>query len=101
MIARNEYPFLIEINGRTLNRVVISQHYLEGHAESITDKLILELIKSIDGEFFNVDSVRGDFQYFVAEPVFNQERPYRLVMLMCICGDYLGVINAFRVNRKD
>jgi hypothetical protein len=101
MSVRKEYQLSVEINGRKLTRVVIDQHYKENHAESITDELILDLVKEIDGEVFTVDSVRGDFQYFVAEPVFNEMRPYRLVMVLCIHDDYLGVINAFRVNRKD
>ncbi len=101
MSVRKEYQLLVEINGRKLTRVVIDQHYQENHSESINDELILELVKSIDGEVFTVDSVRGDFQYFAAEPVFNETRPYRLVLLLCIHDDYLGVINAFRVNRKD
>ena len=101
MNARKEYQLLVEINGRKLTRVVIDQHYQENHGESITDELILELVQTIDGEVFTVDSVRGDFQYFVAEPVFDEMLPYRLVMLLSIHDDYLGVINAFRVNRKD
>ena len=101
MSIRKEYPISIEINGHKLSRVVIDQHYKDNHAESINDDLILDLVKSIDGETFAVDSKRGDFEYFVAEPVLNQERPYRLVMLLCIFDDYLGVINAFRVDRKD
>lgn len=101
MSVRNEYKLQVEINGRRLTRVLIDQHYQENHAESINDELILDLVKEIDGEVFTVDSVRGDFQYFVAEPVFNEMRPYRLVMVLCIYDDYLGVINAFRVNRKD
>lgn len=101
MSQRNEYELHIEINGRKLTRIVIDQHYLMNHAESISDQLILDLVKSIDGETFEIDSVKGQFQYFVAEPVVNNDRPYRLVMLMCIYDDYLGVINAFRVDRKD
>jgi hypothetical protein len=103
MSIRKEYQLQIEINGRKLTRVVIDQHYQENHAESITDELILDLVRELDGEVFTVDSVRSDFQYlyFVAEPVFNEMRPYRVVMVLCIYDDYLGVINAFRVNRKD
>jgi len=101
MSRRTEYELLIEINGRKLTCIVIDQHYSIKHAESINDELILDLVKSIHGEVFDIDSEKGQFQYFVAEPVMNQTRPYRLIMLMCICDDYLGVINAFRVDRKE
>ena len=56
MSKRTEYELLIEINGRKLTRVVIDQHYLVKHAESIDDELILDLVKSIHGETFDIDS---------------------------------------------
>jgi len=90
----------IEINGRSLNRVIIDQHYREKHSESIDDKLILELVQTFDGQVFPIEEVRGEFQYFTVEPVYRDEDPYRLIFLMCISDDYLGVVNAFRVDRR-
>ena len=100
MAKRHEYPLLVHINGLTLTRVVIDQHYAEKHIESVNDQIILDLVKSIDGEDFLIESERGDFQYFSAEPVFQNDEPFRLVMLLCIHDDYLGVVNVFRVERK-
>lgn len=60
----------------------------------------MELIRTIDGEDYPIEAERGEFQYFAAEPVFNDESPYRLVMVLCVFDDYLGVINAFRVDRS-
>lgn len=87
------------INHRQIKRVIIDQHYKERHPD-VTDETILELIQSIDGNDFLIESERGDFQYFTAEPVFKDDSPYRLVMMLCIFDDYLGVINAFRVDRS-
>jgi hypothetical protein len=98
---RPEYPLQIVINERQLTRVIVDQHYKEKHAESINDELILELVRELDGRTFPVEEERGDFQYFAVEPVTKDKKPYRLVLLICICDDYLGVINAFRVERRS
>ena len=60
----------------------------------------MELVQSLNGEDFPVEQLLGDFEYFTAEPVFKDSAPYRLVMVLCIFEDYLGVINAFRVDRS-
>lgn len=104
MDDRHEYPLTIQINGRTLARVVIDQHYAEKHSESVSDELILELIleliKSIDGEDFLVESEREGFEYFTAEPVYHNDEPYRVIMLLYMHDDFLGVVNVFRVDRR-
>jgi len=79
---------------------VIDQHYKEKHSESITDAIILELVKELDGEIFPIEIERADFQYFTAEPVFRNEAPYRLILVLYVYDDYLGVVNAFRVDRR-
>lgn len=99
-MTRPEYSLKIRINGRNLNRVVIDQHYKEKHAESINDQLILELIKELDGRTFPIEEEHGEFQYFAVDPVAKDDKPYRLVLLLCISDDYLGVINAFRIDRR-
>ena len=101
MSSRTEYTLPIQINERRLKRVIIDQHYLLDHAESVNDVLILSLVKSIDGGTFRIDSEDYPFQYLVADPVFNMNQPYRLIMIVCLHDDYLEVINAFRVNKKD
>jgi hypothetical protein len=97
---RNEYALRLVINGFRLNRVVIDQHYRVKHSESVNDVLILELLKDLDGGVFPIEAMRGDFQYFTVEPVFRENRPYRLILLLCIGESYLGVVNAFRVSRR-
>lgn len=99
MAVRNEYPLRLKVNRHQISRVIIDQHYKAKHPD-VTDQIILDLIQTIDGEDFPIEAERGDFQYFTAEPVFKNESPYRLVMVLCVCDDYLGVINAFRVDRS-
>ena len=86
------------LNGRSLSRVIIDQHYREKHLESINDLLIIELLKTLDGENFPIDSRKAEFEFFKAEPVLWQKKPYRLVLVLSNSDDFVGVINAFRVK---
>jgi hypothetical protein len=95
---RPEYPLKITINGRNLNRVVIDQHYRLKHGQSINDEIILDLVKTLDGKKLPPEKILGEYEYFTAEPVYRLEKPYRVVLVLCLTDDYLGVVNAFRVD---
>ena len=99
MAGRKEYPLRIKINGRDLTRIIIDQHYKQKHAE-VTDELILELVKQLDGGNYPIEAEDEGFEYFRVEPVFHKEEPYRVILVLCITDDYLGVVNAFRVGGK-
>ncbi len=98
MSERPEYPLQITINGRNLNRVVIDQHYRLKHSDSMNDEIILDLVKTLDGKKFPPEKVQGENKYFTVEPVYLLEKPYRVILVLCVSDDYLGVVNAFRVN---
>ena len=51
-------------------------------------------------ELWDIEMERNGFQYFRVEPVIFDEKPYRLVLVMYVSDDCLGVVNAFRVERK-
>jgi len=95
---RPEYPLKITINGRNLSHVIIDQHYRVKHGQSMNDDVILDLVKTLDGKKFPPDRVQGENEYFTVEPVFHLEKPYRVILVLCLTNDYLGVVNAFRVN---
>lgn len=95
---RNEYPIQLTFNNKEIHRVLIDQHYREGHAESMDDQLILKLVKTLDGDTFPIEEEDDSFQYFTVEPVVHESKPYRVILVMCLQDDFLGVINAFRVN---
>lgn len=100
MNARNEYQLKITINGKKLNRVIIDQHYKAKHSATVDDRMILALIKTLNNEIFPVDREEDGFQYFRVEPVILNKSPFRLVLVIYIHDDFLGVINAFRVKRR-
>ncbi len=97
-MERPEYTLKITINGRILSRVVIDQHYRLKHVDSMNDEIILELIKTLDGKKFAPEKVHGEHEYFAVEPIYRLKKPYRVILVLCVSDDYLGVVNAFRVK---
>ncbi|OFZ18861.1 MAG: hypothetical protein A2Z20_02545 [Bdellovibrionales bacterium RBG_16_40_8] len=100
MDTRNEYQLKITINGRKLNRVIIDQHYKTKHSATVDDRKILELVKTLNNEILPIDREEDGYQYFRVEPVIIDKSPHRLVLVIYIHDDFLGVINAFRVKRR-
>ena len=102
MEEHKAYPRTIEFNGTVLTSIVISQHYKAKHAD-VTDELILGILELlVHGRQFDPEDAADEdgFQYFKIEPLEFQDRPYRLILVTCSTEDYLGVVNAFRVERK-
>ena len=97
---RTEYLLALTVNGRQISRVVIDQHYREKHSE-LDDSLIIELVRQLDEGNFPVEEEKDSFQYFAVEPVFYKNKPYRLVLLLYIYDDFIGVINAFRIKKGE
>ena len=64
----------------------------------MNDEVILDLVKTLNGKKFPPEKIRGENEYFTVEPVYRLEKPYRVVLVLCLSDDYLGVVNAFRVN---
>ena len=100
MKQRPEYLLEVTINECKLNRVVIDQHYRLNHDDSMNDQIILDLVKTLDGKKFPPEKVQGEFEYFTVEPAYLLEKAYRIVLVLCLTDDYLGVVNAFRVKGK-
>ena len=98
MSGRTEYLVQLILNGRKLKRVIIDPHYREKHSKAMSDDLILELVKTLDGRRFDPVSWQGEFEFFKIQPVLWKGKPYRLILTLCQSDDFLGVINAFRVE---
>lgn len=96
-MSRNEYSKSLIANGRNISTVIIDQHYKVSHPE-IDDELILNLVQIIDGARLEPETTKGEFEYYKIDPLYFLDKPYRLIFLLCISDDYLGVINAFRVR---
>lgn len=99
-VERTRHKITLVINERSISTVIIDQHYRENHSETMNDELILKILAEISGQFFPTISKDNDFEYFKAEPIILDEKPYRLIFLLFIHKDTLGVINCFRVQRS-
>ena len=102
MEERKTYPQTIEFNETLYTCIVIDQHYKEKHPD-ISDELILGMLELVIHESKHdpeSDADENGFQYFRIEPVEFQGKPYRLILMTCKGEDFLGVVNAFRVESK-
>ena len=95
--VRREYPISITFNRRRFTLLVIDPHYEENHPD-MTDPLIIELVRQLDGSETEPESETNGFKYFVRE-VSMVNKFYRIILTYCE-EDFLGVINAFRVKER-
>lgn len=102
---RREYPLRLILNRRTVRRVLIDPHYEIRHAGSMTDDLILDLVRLLDGEVREAEAVTAfGYEVIRVDPIFLDGKAYRLIVALPPKNgedaDCLGVINAFRVNDR-
>ena len=95
MNARREYILTLTFNMRIFTRVIIDCHYEINHPD-ITDTLILDLVRAQNGKEQEPSSVLNGFSYFRIVDCLKGKF-YRLILTYCE-EDFLGVINAFRVE---
>ena len=80
--------------------MIIDSHYEDKHGDSIDDQLILRLVKKLDGRLELPVEQDGGFNYF-ATLLELDGKQYRLIWLLEEEAIYVGVINAYRDDRKD
>lgn len=96
---RREYPFFINVNGLKIETVIIDPHYEEKHSSVINDELILKLVKTLDGEYYDFVDKKSSFKFFVKDEIELDNKFYRLIWLLEENQLYVGVINAFRSSK--
>ena len=67
----------LTINGRTISQVVVDSHATESHPD-ITDDVILDLVRLLDGIEQAPDGAKDAYEYFATLLDLNQ-KSYRLV----------------------
>lgn len=93
---RREYDIRIIVNGRPITKVIIDAHYEVKHGDSVSDEVILELVKLLNGGVFPVQEKRGPFDYYVTDKIKLGVRLYKLIWLLEDHELYIGVVNAYR-----
>lgn len=74
-MSRRIYAVSMMFNGCKLEKIVIDPHYEKKHASSITDEIILALVKQLDGKTFRpVDQDEDGFSYFVNDKLELNEK---------------------------
>ena len=95
MRRRRRYTVSLVINGRPIHELVVDRHYEIKHPD-ITDALILELVRGLDGGEFQPEERAGEWEFFMLDRIEHKGKRYRLVWCMRDTAPFLGVINCFR-----
>lgn len=91
----------IKVNRLLISKVIIDPHFEVKHDDHMDDDLILELVKKLNGRIEVPEAKDEDgFSYF-ATLMEHNDKQYRLVWLLEDNSIYIGVINAYRDDRKD
>lgn len=98
-MSRKKFDVILTFNGKRRYPLIIDSHFKESHPE-MSYEVIVQLVKTLDGAFFEPQEVKGEWHYYAIEPVFMDELPYRLILVTHETELYLGVVNAFRVRKK-
>ena len=98
-MTRREYAIDLVINGRQLKKLIIDPHYEVKHNESVSDEIIIDLVKELDGRFYRVEKVdKQAFQYFVEDHLELNNKLYKLIWLLHDDEIFIGVVNCYRRN---
>lgn len=98
-MKRTTYNISLIFSGAKINEIIIDQHYKINHPE-MNDLLIIKLVLQLNNLVFLPTEFNDEFFYFKEEPIFLENKPYRLVLVVEKNKNYLGVINAFRIQEK-
>jgi len=98
------YPLrkLLVINERLIEQIIISSHYEISHPY-LTDEIILELVKKLDGKTFQVEDKKSNpnREFFSQDRIGYQGYKYKLVWLLWEKGSNLGVIACYRRKKYE
>lgn len=95
-MSRREYPISINVNGLFITKLIIDPHYELKHSDSISDELIIELVKKFDGLEVDPDDVDPPFAYFMSDKLELNGKFYKLIWPLEDHQIYIGVVNAYR-----
>lgn len=62
----------------------------------MNDQIILRLVRQLDGQFVEPDSVGSPYSYFVSDNMILDGKRYKLSWLLEDHQIYIGVVNAYR-----
>lgn len=85
------------VNGLWIHDILIDNHVTQRHGDSIDDLLVLQLVSLLHMQYFRPEALdENGFEYFVNSDLILNGKAYRLVWLLPLNKNYLGVRTAFR-----
>jgi hypothetical protein len=93
---RREYDISIVFNETQITKVIIDPHYELKHAESISDDIVLSLVKMLDGRAFPPEDQKPPYSYFSLDKMELDGKLYKLVWVLENDQIYIGIVNAYR-----
>jgi len=87
----------IAVNGRKIKRVVVDDH-VDKHKD-ITDDLILDLVRLLDGIEQLPDDISSPYEYYVTL-LGIQDKQYKVVWLLEDDELYIGIVTVYRDDRR-
>ncbi len=75
MTKRRTYKINITVNYKKITKVIIDPHFEIKHADTIEDKVILNLVQLLDGEVFVPEVEKDGFLYFKNDPLILEGIP--------------------------
>ena len=95
-MKRREFPIELYFNDILILKVIIDTHYEKKHSVSFDDKIILELVKQLNGKMIVPDAITKPYSYFKQVLMELNGKFYRLIWLLEENQIYIGVVNAHR-----
>ena len=97
-MSRREFVIKkITVNGLSIKRIVVDPH-VDKHKD-ITDDLILDLVRQLDGTDNLPDDVNDNYEYYV-NLLESEGKQYKLVWLLEKGKLYIGILTVYRDKRR-
>lgn len=94
---RRWYDISVVVNGIKISQLIIDPHYLLKHGDSVSDEVIIDLVKMLDGREFSPDKLGSNgFLYFVEDRMKYCGKTYKLIWLLKDDEIFIGVVNCYR-----
>lgn len=95
MTKRRSYSLNLNINGRKIDTVIVDPHYENKHPD-INDEIILKLVRTLDGNDYDIEERKDDWEFYMLDRIPLEDKFYRLVWCLKDGALFIGIINCFR-----
>jgi hypothetical protein len=92
------FEVCIAFDEKYFYEIWIDPHYEIKHGRSISDELILTLLKYLSGIATDPTAETKEFRYYEVD-INYQEKIYRLIIVRPVNDNYLGIRNAYRRSK--